>query len=377
MEAVWYLEGFEARSQRMLRTQVRSLPFSVGRRSSCDLSLDSKMVSQRHAEIFLREDSLWLRDLGSTNGTFVNGERVSVDHHLHDGDILHFADLEFRLVRTGTEDAVLPSLTKTMSLQDLDLPGGGIGRYREVRLLLQQNAVVVHYQPLIHLADGSLLGYEALGRGALDNAPTSPLELFTAAEAIGLAVDLSVAFRNKGLELAADLPKPASRVFLNTHPLELQDQEALLASLEPLRLAPPAFGVVLEIHESAVADAGALKDLRRALDQLDVGLAFDDFGTGQARLVELAEAAPHFLKFDVRLIRDIHLMPKKQEVVRTLVRMVLDMDIVPIAEGVEKLEEATVCRDLGMVYGQGHLFGYPTPVGEMVENEGDTHTHTL
>lgn len=371
MDELWYLEGFETRSQRILRTQVRTLPFSVGRRAGCDLSLDSKMVSQQHAEIFEREESLWLRDLGSTNGTFVNGERLTAEHRLGDGDILHFADLEFRLVGSGTGEAVIPSLTKTMSLQDLDLPGGGIGRYRELRLMLQQNAVKVHFQPLIHLADGSLLGYEALGRGALENAPTTPGELFGAAEAIGLASELSVAFRNKAIEAAAALPNP-SRVFLNTHPSELQDQEALLASLEPLFAAPPPFAVVLEIHESAVTDVVSLQGLRRELDRLRIGIAFDDFGTGQARLVELAEASPNFLKFDVRLIRDIHLMPKKQGIVRTLVRLVLDMGIVPIAEGVEREEEAAACRDLGFVYGQGYLFGRPVPAAEYGDDV-DTH----
>jgi len=370
LDELWYLEGFETRSQRILRTQVRTLPFSVGRRSDCDLSLDSKMVSQQHAEIFEREESLWLRDLGSTNGTFVNGDRVIAEHRLGDGDILHFADLEFRLVGSGTGEAVVPSLTKTMNLHDV-VPG--IGRYRELRLMLQQNAVKVHFQPLIHLADGSLLGYEALGRGALENAPTTPGELFGAAEAIGLAGELSVAFRNKAIEAAAELPDP-SRVFVNTHPSELQDQEALLSSLEPLLVTPPPFAVVLEIHESAVTDVVSLQGLRRELDRLHIGIAFDDFGTGQARLVELAEASPHFLKFDVRLIRDIHLMPKKQDIVRTLVRLVLDMGIVPIAEGVERQEEAAACRDLGFVYGQGYLFGRPAPAAEHGE---DVDTHAL
>lgn len=373
MDELWYLEGFETRSQRILRTQVRDLPFMVGRRAGCDLSLDSKMVSQQHAEIFEREGSLWLRDLGSTNGTFVNGEMVDADRRLGDGDILHFADLEFRLVASGNDEGVMPVLTKTMNLQDLDLPGGGIGRYREVRLLLQRNAVKVHFQPLIHLADGSLLGYEALGRGALENAPTAPGELFSAAEAIGLAGELSVAFRKKAIEAAAALPNPP-RVFLNTHPTELQDQEALLASLEPLLAPRPPFGVVLEIHESAVTDVVSLQGLRRELDRLDVGVAFDDFGTGQARLVELAEAAPHYLKFDVRLIRDIHMMPKKQDIVRTLVRLVHDMDIVPIAEGVECEKEAAACRDLGFVYGQGYFIGRPRPAGLQ---DDDTDTQAL
>lgn len=103
MQAVWYLERFESWNQGMRRIKVRALPFLVGRRSGCDLWLTSNKVSQRHAEIFQRDDSLWLRDLGSTNGTFVNGEQVSAERRLDDGDVLHFANFEFRLIRGGDE----------------------------------------------------------------------------------------------------------------------------------------------------------------------------------------------------------------------------------------------------------------------------------
>ncbi len=58
MEKTWYLEGLDPHRRKTLKTPVRSLPFSVGRRSQCDLALDSLMISQRHAEIFEREGSL-------------------------------------------------------------------------------------------------------------------------------------------------------------------------------------------------------------------------------------------------------------------------------------------------------------------------------
>ncbi len=375
MSTFWYLEGFEGRSQKILRAAINELPFSVGRRSSCDLSLNSKMVSQLHAELFERQRTLCVRDMGSTNGTFVNGQRVTAEteNDLRDGDILHFADLEFRVVSTVSESS-WPSLTKTVNLKDGDLPGGGIGRYRELRAIVKEGAIRAMYQPLVRVSDGELLGYEALGRGTLEGAPTSPGELFGTAEMIGLATELSVAFRNKAVEEALQLTD-ASKIFLNTHPHELRDQDALLKSLEPLLAMPHEFDIVLEIHESAVTDGAALKGLREELDKLGIGLAFDDFGTGQARLVELTDAAPKYLKFDAVFIKNIHLASKqRQDMVRTLVKMVVDLGIASIAEGVELMEEADVCRELGFEYGQGYFFGRPAPPSKYTANGYETET---
>ena len=66
------------------------------------------------------------------------------------------------------------------------------------------------------------------------------------------------------------------------------------------------------------------------------------------RLLELAEAPPHFVKFDMGLVRGIHEAGEgKQRVVRDLVKLVLDLGSVPLAEGVELEAEAVVCREMG------------------------------
>jgi pSer/pThr/pTyr-binding forkhead associated (FHA) protein len=75
--------------------------FVLGRGLSCDLTLASPAASRRHAELFGREDVWAVRDLGSTNGTFVNDEAVRGERELVPGDeirigeqTLHFCHLE-------------------------------------------------------------------------------------------------------------------------------------------------------------------------------------------------------------------------------------------------------------------------------------------
>jgi EAL domain-containing protein (putative c-di-GMP-specific phosphodiesterase class I) len=118
---------------------------------------------------------------------------------------------------------------------------------------------------------------------------------------------------------------------------------------------------VLELHEEAVTDAGAMRQLRERLVVLGVGLAYDDFGAGQARLSELADAPPDYLKLDKTLIHGPHQAPARQELVRALVRVGADLGIRLIAEGVEAEEEAAVCLRLGCEFGQGYYFGRPQP----------------
>lgn len=73
-----------------------SLPqFLVGRDSKCHLRPASQSISKRHCELLNRGDKWFLRDLNSTNGTFVNDEQVTGERELHDGDILKIGPLEF------------------------------------------------------------------------------------------------------------------------------------------------------------------------------------------------------------------------------------------------------------------------------------------
>ena len=360
----WILRGQEDQEGGVLRVPVHPLPFRVGRLPGAHLRLASSRVSHRHAELFERGGVLWLRDRDSTNGTFVNGEPVS-ERPLKEGDILHFADQQFRLEALESEPMSMETVRFTTTLTGPH--PGPIRHTRELVELLRTKAVRVEFQPLVQLCDGAVVAYEALGRGDLPGAPSSPAELLRTAESLGLAAELSAVFRECGLSYAAKLPpssvtkRPA--IFVNTHPAEMDAWEALLDSLRNFRRHEPTLPVVLEIHESAVTDIATFRTLREQLNELDVGQAFDDFGTGQARLDELCEVSPDYVKFDLKFARDLHeASEKRREMVRSLVRMMADMKITTVVEGVETAEEAEVCRSLGFDLAQGYFFGRPAPL---------------
>jgi EAL domain-containing protein (putative c-di-GMP-specific phosphodiesterase class I) len=131
-------------------------------------------------------------------------------------------------------------------------------------------------------------------------------------------------------------------------------------SLRELRELAPDTQIVLEIHEGAVADIAQMRELHAALEAMNILLAYDDFGAGQARLVELVEVPPAYLKFDLKLVHDIHhATNERQRMLASLVQMVRDLGIAALAEGVETSEEHEICRQMGFQFAQGFYFGHP------------------
>jgi len=76
---------------------VNGVPIDVGRGGQNDIVLEGDdFASARHARVEPRADGVWVADLDSTNGTFVNGIRISRDRKLTSGDVLRVGETEFR-----------------------------------------------------------------------------------------------------------------------------------------------------------------------------------------------------------------------------------------------------------------------------------------
>lgn len=84
----------------------------VGRHQDAEILLQSTDISRKHAALLFRDDHVWVKDLKSTNGTFVNGERVEQEQEieLHDGDMLQFASFMFMILAPERYKAHLPEI---------------------------------------------------------------------------------------------------------------------------------------------------------------------------------------------------------------------------------------------------------------------------
>ena len=348
--AVWFLVGPFDSSETVRYLPLHSLPFTIGRRQELALTLTSQTVSGTHAEITEIAGQLVLRDLQSTNGTYVNGRRVEAEVVLQEDDLLQFANIAFR-VRRQMADSDGCTVQESMCDRALALV--------QFDKLMSERAVAPFFQPIVDLAGGQTIGYEVLGRSRLFGLE-SPLEMFRVAAQLNLEVELSRLLRLEGVMVGAGL-QGLPHLFVNTHPQELVEP-GLLESLQAAREVNVQQRLTLEIHEAAVTDIQMMAELRAQLTDLNIQLAYDDFGAGQTRLNEVAEAPPDVLKFDISLVRNIDTASRgRHQMIATLVQMVRDLGIVPLAEGIETPGEAETCRQLQFELAQGFHFGRPAP----------------
>jgi EAL domain-containing protein (putative c-di-GMP-specific phosphodiesterase class I) len=346
----WLLSGQLAEDEPVRQVRVEASRFTIGRKPDASLCVSSPTVSREHAELTAIENALLLRDLGSTNGTYVNGTRIHQPCTVHHGDLLQFGSMVFRVLQQTTESGPQTihddSCDRALALIQFDQ-------------LMSQRAVSPHFQPIVYTSDCQVFGYEVLARSRFFGLH-DPRSMFAAAKVLNLEGELSRIFREEGVRNGQVLPE-GDVLFVNTHPVEMTDVDLLVFSLRELREMEPKRSLVLEIHEAAVTGSDTMKRLRPALRDLRIGLAYDDFGAGQARLIELVELPPDYLKFDMKLVQNLESASlERQRMLASLVKMVLDLGITPLAEGIEAAGDHEICKQIGFSCAQGFFYGRPS-----------------
>lgn len=342
----WVLIRCASDSSSVQRTLISSHSFTIGRNSACNLTVSDPTVSGRHAELITIDQDLFIRDLNSTNGTLLNGRRIQNLTGLRPGDVLHFGSVMFTLNSSDSDQSEATMMA--------DVSGEALAQLQFDKLL-KRPALKPYYQPIVRLEDHSRIGFEVLSRSTLLGLET-PDKMFRIAAQRTAEVELSVVCRHEGLRVGEAMGNQI-QFYLNTHPAELKSLQ-LFDSLTSMREDFPLMNIVIEVHEAAVASTAFLKDLRNVVSNLGMQLAYDDFGAGQARLKELFDVPPDVLKFDVKFVNGLPFAsPQQRATIQSLVRIVKDLDVTPLAEGVETAEEAACCFELGFELAQGYLFG--------------------
>ncbi len=101
LEAIWRTPGGDSSVDPAL--VIKKFPWVIGRSSACDFQVENPLVSRRHCAFYERGGQLWVQDLGSQNGTRLNGERLTHARPVRDGDQLDLACLPFRIHVSAAE----------------------------------------------------------------------------------------------------------------------------------------------------------------------------------------------------------------------------------------------------------------------------------
>lgn len=106
----------------------------IGRQADCDVSLTaSRKISRKHCCIAIVNDNVIIRDLGSTNGVSINGERIKSEGRLRMGDELSIGDVRFRLQKEPTIPPSATNLTPEQIPNQQVVPGSSHANPRSTR----------------------------------------------------------------------------------------------------------------------------------------------------------------------------------------------------------------------------------------------------
>ena len=210
------------------------------------------------------------------------------------------------------------------------------------------------FQPIYHLKNNSIIGYEALLRDASE-LKASPVDIFREADKNG---HRNILDRISIKAATESFDNESSPLFINVYPSTLLEESFI--SWWDNNISHPA-AVVLELLESEpVGNWEALKKVIKKLKARGIKIAVDDMGGGYSFFQQWIELSPDFIKLDRYFAQNLAVSTKKQRTIRSLVDLFADTTEI-IIEGIEKEEDLDTAGVLGIPYAQGFLLGKPSP----------------
>ena len=197
--AVWTLSGKIQPDSTPQTVDIKLTPFRIGRRPDLDLSVSSSVVSAIHAVITTKGGILSLNDAGSTNGTFVNGNKLDGEVFLAEGDWIEIGDISLKVGLRKTElDASLADTQDGFTSKTLCFGADVKKQSRGLQQLIGSGRLSSCFQPIHNPSDLEIHGYEFLARSEVIGV-TNPGQMFAATEAAGREVELSMLCREQAV----------------------------------------------------------------------------------------------------------------------------------------------------------------------------------
>ena len=255
--------------------------------------------------------------------------------------------------------------------------GGAVEADAQLRLrtalggALARSEISVVYQPIVDLANGIPVGFEALARwNSLELGQVPPCDFIPVAERTGDIVRIGewvlraacaqlAQWRDQGADLSMSV---------NVAPLQLElaNLAQVVANVLTEHDFPPD-ALVVEITEGVLIGAGTLQS-RRNLDELrelGVRIALDDFGTGYSALGYLKRFPIDMLKIDRSFVEGLECDSQAAELVQAFLALARGLGLQTVVEGIETVGQWQLLEHLGCSLGQGYLFARPRPAEQI------------
>ena len=283
-------------------------------------------------------------------------------------ELLCFADLAMYEAKSkgkgrfASFDSTMSDALASRTQTDADLRGA-----------IDKGELVLHYQPIIDLTTGKMIGVEALVRWQHpERGLVGPDEFIPMAERTGAIVALGAWVMRTACRQGAEWTKarPGRKpltISVNVSARQLDDPafiSTVSTILDATGLDPAQ--LCLEVTETAMAaNPSAAQEVVHALRYLGVGLAIDDFGTGYASLTYLRRLHATVVKIDRSFVDGLGREIEDTTIVKAVIGLSKAMGLAATAEGVETLDQLVILRELGCPFAQGYYFCRPVPAEEL------------
>ncbi len=234
---------------------------------------------------------------------------------------------------------------------------------RDLRTAIALGQIVPHFQPLVDLKSGHIIGFEALARWHHPTrGPIAPDKFISVAEATGQIGALTRSMMRQACCHANDWPLDI-KLCVNLSPVEFRDPwlaESILAVLVETGFAPQRLEV--EVTESAlVHDLCVAHRILMSLRNQKIRIALDDFGVGYSSLKHLSALPFDRIKIDRSFVANLGKTAEADKIVTAIVQLAESLNMATTGEGVETIDTAKRLEALGCGVGQGWLFGSALP----------------
>jgi EAL domain-containing protein (putative c-di-GMP-specific phosphodiesterase class I) len=234
---------------------------------------------------------------------------------------------------------------------------------------IERDQLRLVFQPMVDLRTGEVTGAEALlrwehpTRGSI-----APAEFIPIAERAGLIVSIGKWVVEQSIRTATRWQDHSrQQVSVNVSAQQIRSPEFVehvRRSLETYQLDPSC--VILEINETVlVGELESGTDNLAPLRELGVLIAVDDFGTGYCSLSYLQQFPVDIVKIDCQFIEELDDHRHPMPLAKMILQLTSGLDVISVAEGIERPAQLSALQDLGCDLGQGYLLSGPLEASEL------------
>ncbi len=336
------LEFFSDGSGEAHRITIENFPFRIGRAETADLRVESVEVSREHAELFERNGFWLVRDLGSTNGTQVNGKLIT-ETLLADGDILKVASSELIFIASAASQfqrmVTQPIQSKNVSRAPNALPP----EVASIRTMAEAT--------LYQVIPTELLAVTSLRHGVTEaffsRPPTRAKRELIVDHPHSIGERYRELERMRALETAVDRTE-AKRLFLSVAPADIEVPHHLFSNVRLLQGMLPS-GWELGITISLPTDVDILRftEIYHEAQEHELRVAFDEFQGNGSQVLHLKSMLPDYLILGASMTKDLMATRQPLRRLESLLDACNELAIKPVLPYSEANSALALCQEIG------------------------------